>query len=330
MSMTDSTAISNRTLVYAEKMMLKHAAPVVVLDRFGVQKRMPRNKTTQIKFRRPKVFSAQTTPLAEGVTPKPTVFQYEDVPGTLRQYGQTATVTDVIQDTHEDPVLNDLVKQLGENVGRTTEALNWGVLRAGTNVFYANGSSRSAVNTTLSIQKQRAVTRALKRQKAMKVREALSSSPDFKTSPIEACFVAVAHTDLENDIREMPNFVPCVEYGTKSQISEHEIGAVEDCRYILSPDLDAFLAAGGTPTGVVSDDASSADVYPILYFGQEAYANVALRGQGAVSPTIIPVNQKTKDDPLGQRGVAGWKMWHLCLILNQLWMARLEVAATEL
>jgi N4-gp56 family major capsid protein len=49
-----------------------------------------------------------------------------------------------------------------------------------------------------------------------------------------------------------------------------------------------------------------------------------------VEPSIIPVGQKTKDDPLGQRGYAGWKMYHVAVILNDLWMERLEVAVTDL
>jgi N4-gp56 family major capsid protein len=81
---------------------------------------------------------------------------------------------------------------------------------------------------------------------------------------------------------------------------------------------------------MVTTGGTDADVYPVIYFGKEAFGIVPLRGQGAVAPSIIPVNQKTKDDPLGQRGYVGWKAWHLCLILNDNWMARLECAATEL
>lgn len=330
-NVTSSGVISNRTAVYAEKKMLKHAAPVVVLDKFGMAKQMPRNKTATIKFRRPRQFQAQVTPLAEGVTPKPTGFSYEDVTGELKQYGQVEVITDVIEDINEDPVLNDLTIQLGENIGRTMEALDWGVLRAGTNVYYANGAARSAVNTKISLQKQRAVIRGLKAQKAVKITQILDSSPNYNTFSVEAAYVAVCHTDLENDIRELPGFIHVSDYGNRKTVCDYEIGTVEDVRYCTSPDLNPILDAGGTPgSTVLSTGGSAADVYPILYFGREAYGRVALRGYGAISPTIIPVGQKTKDDPLGQRGYAGWKGWHLCLILNDLWMARLEVAATAL
>jgi N4-gp56 family major capsid protein len=186
------------------------------------------------------------------------------------------------------------------------------------------------VNTVISLSKQRAVIRALKAQKAMKITTMLDGSANYATRPIEAAYVAVGHTDLEADIRNLPGFVPVAEYGRRTTISEYEIGSVEDVRYLLSPDLEPFADAGGAKGSMVSTSGTSADVYPVMYFGKEAWGIVPLRGQGAVSPTIIPVGQKTKDDPLGQRGVAGWKTYHAALVLNQLWMARLECASTAL
>ena len=336
MPMTKSTdaAISQRTTVYAERKMLRHAAPVVVLDKFGLTRPMPANKSTTIKFRRPRVLAAVTTPLVEGVTPSTTSFQYEDVSGTLRQYGQVIGVTDVIEDTHEDPVLNDAAKQAGENIGRSQESLLWGVLRAGTNVYYTNGTARTSVNTPITLNAQRGVVRALLAQKAMLITSVLDGSPDYATRPVEASFIGVCHTDMEADIRGLPGFIPTAEYGQRRVVHERELGTVENVRYVTSPDLSSFADGGGTKAGsgttMVSTSGTSADVYPILYFGQEAYGLVPLRGQGAVDPTIIPVGQKTKDDPLGQRGYVGWKMWWLGLILNQAWMARLESAATAL
>ena len=323
--------ISPRTNVYAMRTMLKHQMPVVVLDKFGVVKPMPKNKTQTVTFRRPRVFTAADTPLVEGVTPTATQFRYEDVRGQIKQYGQLVEITDAIEDTAEDPVLKDASVQCGENMGRTFERLRWGVLRAGTNVFYGNGSSRASVNTVLTLSKQRAVTRALKAQKAKKFTRILSGSVNIGTRPVEASYFAVAHTDLESDIRNLAGFVSTAEYGTRAMIHETEIGGVEDVRYCLSPDLDAFPSAGASGgTNVLQADGSNADVYPILYFGMEAYGTVPLRGMDAIEPSIVPVGQRDKSDPLGQRGYVGWKSWFLTLVLHQAWMGRIEVAVTDL
>jgi len=322
--------VSPRTNVYAERRMLQHAAPQIVLDRFGLTRPMPRNKTQTIKFRRPKVFDAATTPLVEGVTPTATQFKYEDVQTTLKQYGQVIEITDQIEDTHEDPVLNDASRQAGENIGRTIEALTYGVLKAGTNVFYANGAARNAVNTPITLTKLRAVVRALKRQKAMKITNILDTSVDYGTKGIEASFICAVHVDAESDIRNLSGFVPIAQYGQRQTVHQYEFGAVEDVRFVCTADLEPIPDAGGATSTMVSTSGSNADVYPMLFFGKEAYGVVPLRGQGAVEPTIIRPGVRSKSDPLGQRGYVGWKTWFTSVILNQVWMGRLEVAATAL
>ncbi|MEM8991896.1 MAG: N4-gp56 family major capsid protein [Pseudomonadota bacterium] len=325
-----STGISQRTNVYAERKMLKYAMPHLVLERFGMPQIMPQNKSATIKWRRPVTFDAATTALAEGVTPTSTVFSYEDVEATLRQYGMVVEITDVIEDTHEDPVLRNVTKQVGDNIGRTLEQLNYAVVRAGTNVLYANGTARNQVNTPLTQTLLRKAVRILKRQKAKKLTEVLGSSPDYGVLPIEPAYVAVIHVDLESDVRNLPGFLDCSKYATKNKVHEHEFGSVEEVRFVCSADLLPFADAGATANGMVSTTGTNADVYPMMIFGEESWAHVALRGMDSVSPSIIPVNQKTKDDPLGQRGYCGFKTYHAAAILNDLWMIRTEVGATDL
>lgn len=326
--------ISQRVQEYAAREMLKWAGPVVILDKLGMTKPMPKNKGVNIKFRRPNVFTKADTPLSEGVTPSATAFSYTDVSAALKQYGQVVQITDVIQDTHEDPVLNDATVQCGENIGRTIESLTFGIVKAGTTVSYTNGSARSSVNTTIVLDDQRSVTRTLLANKAMMMTRILDGSPNYKTTPVEAGYIAASHTDMEADIRNMTGFTPTAEYGSRRTIHEYELGTVERVRYLCSPDLGPFKDGGGAKAGsgttMVSSAGTSADVYPIMYFGKEAFGCVPLRGVGAVEPTIIPVNQKDKSDPLGQRGYVGWKTWFVCVVLNEAWMARLESAATAL
>ena len=93
---------------------------------------------------------------------------------------------------------------------------------------------------------------------------------------------------------------------------------------------DAGGAKAGSGTTMVSTTGTSADIYPMLFFGKEAYGTVPLRGQGAVEPTVLRPGVKDKADPLGQRGYVGWKTWFTAVILNQVWMARLECGVTAL
>jgi N4-gp56 family major capsid protein len=321
--------ISPRTAAYASKVMLKRGIPIMVFERFGQSKPVPRNMTKSIKFRRYEALDPSPKVLAEGVTPASTQLTKTDIEATLSQYGDWVEITDVIQDTHEDPVLNETVDILGEQAAEMMEIVRYGVLKAGTNVVYANGTSRAEVNTPVSLGKQRAITRSLKRQRARVITRVLKSTPDYGTEAVAPAFIGIAHTDVESDIREMPGFVPVEKYGSMSPY-EGEIGKVEDVRYICTSLVEPWADAGGAATGMVSTGGTQADVYPVLYIARDAYGIVPLKGKGAITPMVLNPNVPRGGDPLGQRGSAGWKNYHTAVILNDLWMARLECGVSEL
>lgn len=329
MAQTTYGDISQRTAAYAAKDMLSHAEPILVLSKFGQNKPLPKNKADNVKFRRPIPFSNATTPLTEGVTPTTQQMQYEDVSVTIKQYGAVVEITDKVHDLSEDPVLKDATMLCGEQAAETIEVLTWSVLQGGTNVFYANGSARNTVNTAISLAKQRAVTRSLKANRGKKLTSMVSASPNYSTEPVDAAYIAFGHTDMEADIRDMTGFVPCEKYGSMKALP-YEVGKVEDVRYILSPVLSPILAAGsGTLNGMTSAGGANVDVYPVIYIAKEAFGVVPLKGKGAITPSVINPDTKTKDDPLGQRGYVGWKTYFEAVILNETWMARLECGATD-
>ena len=290
MASTTYSNLSQRTNAYAAKEMLAHAEPIACLSKFGMTKPMPKNKANTIKFRRPVPLAVATTPLTEGTPPTSQALGYEDVTVALSQYGNVVEITDVVNDLAEDPVLKDAAMMCGEQAMETIETLMWGVIRGGTNVVYANGSARNAVNTVLTLNKQRAITRTLKNNRGKKVTQMLSSSVKFNTEAVAAAYIAFAHTDLEADIRGLAGFTPTEKYGSMKAIP-YEIGKVEDVRYVLTPVLDSFADAGGTAGSMISTTGSAADVYPIVYVAKDAYGHVALKGAEAITPTIINPGQ---------------------------------------
>lgn len=330
MADTQYGTISQRTALWAAVEMLDHAQPVLVLSRFGLSKPLPKNKADNVKFRRPVPFAAATTPLTEGVAPTAQAMAYEDVAVTIAQYGAVVKITDKVADLCEDPVLKDATELCGEQAGATIEALTYAAIRGGTNVFYANGASRVAVNTKISLPKQRAVTRLLKKNKGKKVTKMVAASVNIATEPVDHAYIAFCHSDCETDIRDLVGFVPIEKYGTTSKALPYEIGKCEDVRYVCSPDLAPFADAGGVAgTTMLTTTGTSADVYPVIYVSENSYGLVPLQGAGSITPTVIDPGKPTKDDPLGQVGYVGWKTWFCALILNQAWLARLEVGATK-
>lgn len=240
-------------------------------------------------------------------------------------------ITDKIQDLHEDRVLDDAMTALADQAAATKEAILWGVLRGGTNVFYGNGAVRTAVNTPIDLDLVNAAVNFLKRNHAKKLTSKLSASPNISTEPVNPSYVAFTHIDLETDVRNMDSFVPVERYGSGSPLDpDWEIGKVNEVRFILSPQLIPFTDAGGTTTTMRSTSGTNADVYPVIIVGKESYGTVPLKGVSAVEMAVKNPKMGEPGDPLGQRGHVAWKIWYQAVRLNESWMCRLEVAATAL
>ena len=335
--------ITPRQAAFSMAGFLSRAIPNMVIERFGQAFVVPTNNTQTAKFRR--YFLAggtgsysgnagnysmptATTPLVEGETPAGKKLANKDYTVQLRQYGDFVGFTDVIVDTHEDypAMLRELMNILGEEAAHTVETLRFNVLKAGTNVFYANGAARNAVNTPITLALQRKITRSLKRQNASPITSVLKSSPAYNTQPIEASFIALVHPDVENDIRDMDGFISTKHYATVEPFPG-EIGSVEDVRYVRSTVFEPWADAGGAAGTMTSTTGTSADVYPVLYIARDAYGVVALRGK-SVAQIMVVQPKPSSDDPLAQRGTAGWKLWNATVILQDAFLVRAEVAAT--
>lgn len=328
MSKTTYGDINQRTAAWAATEMLAHAEPILVLSKFGQNRPLPKNTADNVKFRRPVPFTVSTVPLVEGVTPTAQQMAYVNVQATPLQYGEVIEITDKVADMAEDPVLKDASTLAGEQAAETVELLTWNAIKAGTNIQYANGSARTDVNTVVSIGDIRASVRTLKANRGKAVTSMLSGSVNVGTVPVEGGFVAFGHTDLEADLRNITGFTPVAEYGSRKPLCPEEIGSLENVRFILSPVLTSFADAGGAKGNMKSTSGTSADVYPLLVIAKEAYGLVPLKGQNAMTPSVINPGTISKSDPLGQRGYVGWKTRFTAKILNEAWMVRIECAVT--
>ena len=333
--------ISPRTAAYVMKDLLSRALPYLVIEKFGQNYPIPTNSTKTAKFRRYFLQGSTgsagggsgayyvplaTTPLAEGVTPSGNRLATQDYTVQLNQYGDYVTITDVVQDTHEDPVLREATMIIAEQAAQTIETIRFNILKAGTNVYWANGGSRAAVNTPISLTLQRQITTALSRQNAKPHTTAVASTPNFRTEPVEAAFIALVHPDLETDIRYMSGFISTKQYGTVTPF-ENEIGSVERVRYLTSTVFAPWTDAGGAKGAMRSTSGTNADVYPILYLARDAYGIVPLKGKDSLTPMVVSP-KPAAGDPLAQRGTVGWKAWQSAVILQDAFMVRAEVAAT--
>lgn len=352
MSIQNYGTVASRNLIRAAQGMLEHAQPITVLGDFGTQREMPQNSTDTLVFRRTLPFGAsavgttiegsaryQGTPditasnfvLAEGVTPNANTISFQDVSVQLQQYGVLFKYSSKVEQLYEDDIPGEMVKLTGETLAEVMEMVRYGVLKAGSTVIYANGSSRSAINTAISLNSIRKAARTLESNRSRRVTSRLAPGVNFSTRAVQPAFVVFCHTDAVSDVRNLPGFTRVEEYGSFKPIHDREIGACEDFRFISSPLLKSFAGAGSaTLNGMLSVGASNVDVYPFIIIGEDAWGQVALKGMSAIKPVVLKASQTNHANPLGQFGYVGASTWFATVRLNDAWMARIEAGVTAL
>ena len=324
---------------------LAHAIPAEVLGITGMQRQQPKNSSKTVVYRRYLPFGAAATnfntanrPLAvaaaheltEGVTPSASSLIPQDVTVTLKQYGCLYGLTDQVADTYEDDVPAEMKKHCGERVGLVREMIRYGVLKAAANVFYAGGAARALVSSKITLNLLRRVSRSLQANHSKKITGILAPSANIATQSVEAAYLVFVHSDAEADIRDLAGFTHVADYGTRKPVSPMELGSCENFRFITSPELAPYAAAGVAIGATGLSGTGNVDVYPFIMTGEDAWGQLALRGMDAIDPTYIPPGTKDKSDPLGQRGYIGAKFYMQATVLNDGWMAVVEAGVSAL
>lgn len=326
---------------------LKHAVPVELLGRTGRQIPFPKNNSDTYVARKWLPYGATATnastqnqffqngtgdrgnvivqahQIQEGVTPAPDSIVPLDITVVMLQYGCLYGFSDKTYDLYEDDIPKAMIEQIGERVTFVNEMILWGALRACTNQFFGGtGTTIATVNGAITLGMVRKIVKNLQANHAKMISKMLKASPNFDTSAVSEGYIVYSHTDLEPDIRDLPNFTPTEKYASGDPMP-YEVGKTERFRFLTSPDLPSTQDAGAAvgATGLYSTSGSNIDVYPFIVAGKDAWGQVAVRGKEALNPTYIAPGQKDKADPMGQRGYAGTIWWKAVMIENQGWMA---------
>lgn len=326
---------------------LAHAVPLEVLNRGGRQVKMPKNNSDTYVARRWLPYGATSTDAntinrffqngtgdrgnaitqahltQEGVTPTPDSITSQDVTVVVQQYSCLYGFTDKTYDLYEDDIPAAMIEQIGERVTFVNEMIVYGALKGCTNQYYGGtGTTLATVNGALSLGMLRKIAKNLQANHAKPVNKMLGASGNYGTDAVAEGYTVYCSTDMEPDIRDLPGFVPAEKYASGKPMP-NEIGKCERFRFITTPDLPSRQDAGAAigSTNLASTSGTSIDVYQFIVCGQEAWSQIAVRGKESLNPTYLPPGEKSKSDPLGQRGYAGTIWWKAVMIENNGWMA---------
>lgn len=300
---TTQASLSPTMQTYYDKKLLARLLPNLVHLKWAQKKPIPKGKGKTINFRRFSPLPHATTPLVEGVTPTGNNLAITEIEATVNQYGDYIELSDVLDLTAIDPVLDEATEVLAEQAAQTMDVTARDTLVAGTTVQYANGKlSRATIAATdvLTVLEVRKSVRTLKRNNAKTI--------DGRN------YLAIVEPGTTFDLQSDPKWEEAAKYAGSTQIFDGEIGRLYGVRFVETSYAKIFAGAG----------ASGANVAATLVFGKEAYGMSDIESSGAVKNIIKQFGSGGTNDPLDQRATSGWKVLFTVKILEQLAMVRIE------
>jgi N4-gp56 family major capsid protein len=330
---------------------LKKAEKREMLTKLGAMDEMPQNKSETIEWMRFLPYggvdnqwiaaggdTAYITAhlITEGVTPSPDSVTYTTLSTTLQQIGCLYSYTDKTRYVHEEgmEIPREMEDQTAQRLALCREMMVYGELKSCTNVFYGGtGTSVATVNGLPSKAQFQNISRAMLGKHAIMLNSTLKSGPMFGMQSVAASWPVYCHTDMEKTYENINGFTKIQDYGGRELLDpEYEIGALGRFRVIINPLLTYAPGAGATGS-TYKATGGDYDVYPQIVMGKginggDAFGQVPLRGFNSVDVSHIAPNEKSKSDPLGQRGYVGAITWQAQKILNDAWMA-VYYTATE-
>lgn len=296
---------------YYDLRLLRVAEPNLVHTLGAMRRPIPGRGGYSIELRRLEALPTITTaltdeinPPAEGAAPTLTTITAQAQPygnwiGFSRRFALQAI----------DPVLDEVAVRLGEQMGRSIDAITREVLVQGTNVIYANNKTARGnlvAGDKLTLKDIQNAVRILMRNNA---------PPLFGQD-----YLMIIHPDTLMVLNQDPDIVGHLRNAGPRDFGENPLftaihARIYQCQVAVSSQAKIFAGAGGgTPP---------ADVYATLVIGADAYAVVELDSKSCEF-IYEPPGSAGASDPLHQKGTIAWAADFTAVIVDNSRIVRIE------
>lgn len=306
-NMTTTSIITPAVQAYFKRLLLVRNKPKLIHGLFADRETLPGGAGKTIVWRRYAQLATATTEILEGITPPGKYLSKQDIRATVAQYMDFIHITDVLEFTCENRILNVGVSELNDQMFRTEDEL----IR---NVLVSTASSLTASNgdpttTALNETDIETIANTLQNNDSAPVAPLIRASTGQGTSPVLPSYWALMNTALNKDLKVVTGFMNTSEYANQGTVMESERGSVNEVRFLASSvahkegsATEAFPAATGT-------------YYYIPILARHAYGVVSLEKANA-KLIIHPRGSAGAADPGDQRQTAAWKFMNVARILN--------------
>jgi len=261
---TISTAAPNTYLnkTWYDRTLLEWAKANLVYAQFGQKRPIPKNSGKTVEFRRWNLFSPDkvTQKLTEGVTPSSQSLGQTKVEATIDQYGAYVEISDLLDLTAYDPVIDDSAELLGEQLGIVIDNVTRDAMIADASDQFAGGAANAGSITGtsyLTVDEVRKAVRTLKNNKARR----------FSGNGRSGHFVCIVDPYATYDLQSDSLWQDVSKYSNAEQIYSGEIGRLFGVVFVETTEgklnaqsvLNAVSSGSGT-SFVLKNDPTDAEV----------------------------------------------------------------------
>lgn len=261
MSVSTTTSNSSNLKVYYIKLLLDVLQPRLVTEQFSEKTPLPKGEGKQVSWLRYSRIAGTTTALSEGVTPAEGSFTTQNVTATIAQYGDFVKVSDLLDMTARDPVLENLMELFGEAAAETIELLNIAELDANAAIQRVNSAANDDAITAADVPVMKEYIKAM-----------LTLKQDLVPAHKSGSYGVVLHPSHEYDLMTEQNiggFISVNNYSLSDQknILRGEIGKAYGMRFTTGDRMTSAVNSG------------SVTVAKSYIIGQRPFGSVALNGK---------------------------------------------------
>lgn len=309
MAVTNTSVLKPAVREYYDRVLLMTAFPALVHTRLAQKRTLPKNSGDTVVYRRYQKLPAVTVPLQDGITPPGTTLSTQDIKSQVRWYGNFIILTDQVQLTVEDRVLNESSKLLAQNLGQTVDTITRDILASTASVMSCSFGSNGGSPTELTQADIDAVVYQLLQNDAEMLTEIIPATERIATQPVRPAFIGILDAQNLKALEKCSNFVSVTNYSSFDGAMKNEFGSTKHVRWMYTSIGHKQLLSPKT-------------VYSNFIFGKEAYGCIHLGAENGEF-YVEPLGSAGSADPLKQRATVGWKVAYNCRILNDAFMANL-------
>lgn len=196
---------------------------------------MPRNGGTTLRRRRYNRPPPTLTPLGpSGQQPPPLILSALNLDATMSFYGSYYYINEQVILQSQEDVLTEASYLLGLNLRESEDILMRDMMAASASFVNCQGGSNGDNPTQVTYNDIGLAYRTLVGNDAMTISSMIGGENKFGTGPVRNAFLALCHTDLTNDLQQLPSFLNVANYPNQNGILPVEFGSIQNFRFMVS------------------------------------------------------------------------------------------------